>query len=62
MGVIAVGKLVNEAGFPPGVIQFVNGGRSTGELLASHMNISLISFTGSNAAGKKTAAKMPSTK
>jgi aldehyde dehydrogenase (NAD+) len=53
LGAIALGALVKEAGFPPGVIQIVNGGRDTGALLASHMNIALLSFTGSNPAGKK---------
>lgn len=41
-----------EAGFPPGVIQFVSGESKTGALLASHPRISKISFTGSTFVGK----------
>lgn len=52
MATLYLGKLVIEAGFPPGVIQFVNGGGKTGALLASHMGIAKISFTGSTSVGK----------
>lgn len=34
------------------MVQFVTGGQETGPLLASHMDIAKISFTGSIAAGK----------
>lgn len=47
LGAIALGELVKEAGFPPGVINIVSGAGKTGALLASHMNIWKISFTGS---------------
>lgn len=49
---LAIGELVKEAGFPPGVINFVSGGGKVGALLASHMEIAKISFTGSTAAGR----------
>lgn len=49
-----------EAGFPPGVVNFVSGARETGELLAKHMGIAKISFTGSIAAGQ--AVQMAATK
>ncbi|KAG6357230.1 hypothetical protein INS49_015108 [Diaporthe citri] len=52
LGVLALAPLFAEAGFPPGVVQFITGGRDTGTLLASHMGIAKISFTGSIAAGK----------
>ncbi|RDW67070.1 putative aldehyde dehydrogenase-1 [Coleophoma crateriformis] len=52
LSALAIGKLVVEAGFPPGVLQFISGGPSTGSLLASHMDIAKISFTGSTAVGK----------
>lgn len=54
-GLLALGKLIQEAGFPPGVINIVNGGGATGALLASHMKIRKISFTGSTATGRKIA-------
>ena len=50
---IALGKFFAEAGFPPGVVQFVSGNWETGALLSSHMKISKISITGSLAAGLK---------
>jgi aldehyde dehydrogenase (NAD+) len=53
LGALAMGKLVVEAGFPPGVINFVSGGAKTGQLLAMHMGINKISFTGSAGAGRR---------
>lgn len=57
-GAAALGSLFKEAGFPPGVIQFITGATETGSLIASHMNIAKVSFTGSVGAGKavQTAA------
>ena len=46
------GDLINEAGFPPGVINIITGAGETGSLLASHMDIAKIAFTGSAAAGR----------
>lgn len=48
----ALGNLIIEAGFPPGVLQVLSGDGSTGALLASHMKFSKISFTGSIPIGK----------
>ncbi|KAF2811426.1 putative aldehyde dehydrogenase [Mytilinidion resinicola] len=53
LGVLAMGALAKEAGFPPGVINIVTGAGATGAMLASHMKIRKISFTGSVFAGKK---------
>lgn len=50
-----LGKLANEAGIPNGVLNFISGDAETGALLASHMNIDKISFTGSGAVGKQIA-------
>ena len=52
LSAIALGKLVVEAGFPPGVVNFVTGAAKTGALLASDMKIQKISFTGSIPVGK----------
>ncbi|KAI5867538.1 aldehyde dehydrogenase [Durotheca rogersii] len=52
LGVLALGKLVVEAGFPPGVINFVNGTGEAGQRLASHLGIAKISFTGSTETGR----------
>lgn len=46
------GDLLNEAGFPPGVINMLTGDGKVGSLLASHMDIAKIAFTGSAAAGR----------
>ncbi|PVH76617.1 aldehyde dehydrogenase [Cadophora sp. DSE1049] len=53
LGALALGPLFAEAGFPPGVVQFITGGRETGSLIASHKLISKVSFTGSAFVGKK---------
>ncbi|KAF2653506.1 aldehyde dehydrogenase [Lophiostoma macrostomum CBS 122681] len=50
---LALGTLIKEAGFPPGVFQILSGDGSTGALIASHMRIRKVSFTGSIATGKK---------
>lgn len=53
LGSLAVASLFEKAGFPPGVIQVITGPGSTGALLAEHMRIRKVSFTGSVATGKK---------
>lgn len=45
-------KLILKTGFPPGVFQVLTGDGSTGALLASHMNVAKVSFTGSIQTGK----------
>lgn len=52
LGALYLGNLVKEAGFPAGVINFVSGAGKTGGLLASHMKISKIGFTGSITTGR----------
>ncbi|OQV08751.1 hypothetical protein CLAIMM_12974 [Cladophialophora immunda] len=53
LGSLAIGALIKQAGFPPGVFQILSGDGSTGALLASHMRIRKVSFTGSVSTGKK---------
>ncbi|OBT75479.1 hypothetical protein VF21_04901 [Pseudogymnoascus sp. 05NY08] len=53
LGALGIAPLFAEAGFPPGVVQFLTGGPETGALIASHPKISKISFTGSAAGGRK---------
>ncbi|KAL0568212.1 hypothetical protein V5O48_013782, partial [Marasmius crinis-equi] len=54
LSALKVAGLVNEAGFPPGVINIVNGlGSTVGSALASHPQIARISFTGSTLTGRK---------
>lgn len=49
---IRLGELAMEAGFPPGVINIVNGFGDTGAALASHMAVDKVAFTGSTEVGK----------
>lgn len=47
-------RAVEAAGFPPGVVNLVTGrGGQIGNILASHPDIQMISFTGSTSAGKE---------
>jgi aldehyde dehydrogenase (NAD+) len=49
-------QLIREAGFPPGVVNVVNGfGEPTGSAIARHMKISKVAFTGSSGVGHKVA-------
>jgi acyl-CoA reductase-like NAD-dependent aldehyde dehydrogenase len=53
---LELGKLVQEAGFPDGVINIVPGyGETAGAALASHPGIDKIAFTGSTEVGKLIA-------
>jgi aldehyde dehydrogenase (NAD+) len=49
-------KLVEEAGFPPGVVNVVTGGPDVGRALVASRGVNKISFTGSGAAGREIAA------
>jgi aldehyde dehydrogenase (NAD+) len=56
---LSIGTLteaIEEAGLPPGVVNVVNGGASTGQYLTSHPGIDKITFTGSTAVGAQIAA------
>ncbi|KAK5203054.1 hypothetical protein LTR96_010976 [Exophiala xenobiotica] len=52
-GALALGALIKEAEFPPGVFQILPGDGSTGAIIASHMRVRMIGFTASIATGKK---------
>lgn len=54
LSVLYLANLVKEAGFPPGVINIVNGhGRIAGAALASHLGVDKIAFTGSTVVGRE---------
>ncbi|KXH34542.1 aldehyde dehydrogenase [Colletotrichum simmondsii] len=53
LGSLAIAALFEEAGFPKGVVQVLSGDGSTGALLASHMRVRKVSFTGSIGTGRK---------
>lgn len=52
LATVMLSELVSKA-FPPGVINIVTGGNGVGQLLVEHPDVTTITFTGSNATGKK---------
>jgi aldehyde dehydrogenase (NAD+) len=47
-------SLVNEAGFPPGVVNVVTGyGNIAGQAITEHLGIDKVAFTGSTLVGRK---------
>jgi len=48
-------EAAQEAGLPPGIINWVPGGRELGAYLVSHPGIDKVAFTGSTAAGRSIA-------
>ncbi|KAL9129596.1 MAG: hypothetical protein Q9217_001984 [Psora testacea] len=54
LSILYLAQLIKEAGFPPGVVNILNGfGQDTGAAIASHLNIDKIAFTGSTATGRQ---------
>ena len=48
LSILYLAQLVKEAGFPPGVVNILNGyGKDAGAAIASHLDIDKIAFTGS---------------
>ena len=56
VGAMELGRLIQEAGFPDGVVNIVPGyGETAGASLASHPGIDKVAFTGSTEVGKMIA-------
>ncbi|KAI9690594.1 MAG: hypothetical protein M1820_009989 [Bogoriella megaspora] len=54
LSILYFANLIKEAGFPPGVINILNGyGKKAGVAIASHLDIDKIAFTGSTATGRE---------
>ena len=49
---LKLAEIIDEAGFPPGVINIVTGHGDTGAVLVNHSDVDKIAFTGSTAVGK----------
>ena len=49
---LELGRIANEAGLPPGVLNIVPGAGPTGQALVSDRNVDMVTFTGSTATGK----------
>ncbi|KAF9880864.1 aldehyde dehydrogenase aldh [Colletotrichum karsti] len=48
LSILVLGRLVKEAGFPPGVVNFINGlGKDAGAALVQHPLVDKVAFTGS---------------
>jgi len=59
---VILGELLQEAGFPAGVVNIVLGyGQPVGSLMTTHNSVDMVSFTGSTAVGKAIAAATSST-
>jgi aldehyde dehydrogenase (NAD+) len=54
LSMLYTAQLIKEAGFPPGVVNIINGhGREAGAALVQHPDVDKIAFTGSTATGKE---------
>jgi aldehyde dehydrogenase (NAD+) len=58
---LALTRLFDEAGFPPGVFNLVLGGVEISRALVAHPDVDLVSFTGSSATGAAVMALAAST-
>ncbi len=45
-------RVLEEAGIPPGVVNLVTGGPAVGELMTTHDDVKVVSFTGSTTVGR----------
>jgi betaine-aldehyde dehydrogenase len=54
---LELGKLIQEAGIPEGVVNILTGGEETGKALTSHPDVRMISFTGDTETGRKIMAQ-----
>jgi benzaldehyde dehydrogenase (NAD) len=55
-GGVVLARVFEEAGLPEGLLHVLPGGPDAGEALVTDPNVSVISFTGSTAAGRKVGA------
>ena len=54
LSILYLASLIEEAGFPPGVINVLNGyGKDAGAAIAAHLDIDKVAFTGSTVTGKQ---------
>jgi len=58
---LLLAELIQEAGFPEGVVNMVTGDGRTGDLLVSHGDVDKVAFTGSTAVGKQIQQKLAGT-
>lgn len=57
IALVLFARVFEEAGLPPGVLNIITGrGSEIGDTLAGHVDVSMISFTGSTSVGRSIAA------
>ncbi|OBB17700.1 aldehyde dehydrogenase [Mycolicibacterium setense] len=61
LAVLAIGDLVDEIGLPPGVVNIITGDVDVSVEMTTHPAIDLVSFTGSDAVGRKVMAQAAGT-
>ncbi|MGB8403231.1 MAG: aldehyde dehydrogenase family protein [Mycobacterium sp.] len=54
---LVLGEIAEAAGLPPGVLNIVTGDIPAGEALTRHPGVDIVSFTGSDAVGRKVYAQ-----
>ncbi|CAJ1510712.1 aldehyde dehydrogenase family protein [[Mycobacterium] burgundiense] len=54
---LVLGEVAEAAGLPPGALNIVTGDIAAGERLTQHPDVDLVSFTGSDAVGRKVYAQ-----
>jgi aldehyde dehydrogenase (NAD+) len=55
LSALALADIIAQADLPPGVVNIVNGGPTTGEALVGHPGVDKVAFTGSTSVGKQIA-------
>jgi malonate-semialdehyde dehydrogenase (acetylating) / methylmalonate-semialdehyde dehydrogenase len=60
MTMMALFKLIDQAGFPPGVVEMLQGGKTVSETLIDHPAVRSISFVGSTPVAKAVYARAAS--
>lgn len=58
---LVLARFAAEAGLPEGVLNVVTGGTDVGELLTTHPDVAMVSFTGSDTVGKRILAQASNT-
>lgn len=57
LSILVLGQLIKEAGFPPGVVNLINGfGKEAGVALVEHPQVDKIAFTGSTSTARQIMA------
>jgi aldehyde dehydrogenase (NAD+) len=55
LSALALADIIAQADLPPGVVNIINGGPTTGETLVAHPGVDKVAFTGSTEVGKQIA-------